>query len=133
MTLSNDKILIDQQIIDIKEMKENLDRKLEAKHIYWIAGFILTLFGLIVNLFVLAPITEIKEDFKFFKSEIKEELKSFKSEIKEELKSFKSEVREDLKEIKEELKIQSQRTDYLYQQNIEMFKEFKALTFELRK
>ncbi len=97
-------------------MKENLDS------MYWVAGFILTLFGLIVNLFVLAPITELKQD-----------LKSFKFEIREDLKDFKSEIREDLKEIKEDLKIQSQRTDYLYQQNIEMFKEFKALTFELRK
>ena len=74
MTLSNDKILIDQQIIDIKEMKENLDRKLESKHIYWIAGFILTLFGLIVNLFVLAPITELKIDSKGLKLEINHEL-----------------------------------------------------------
>ena len=77
--------------------------------------------------------SELKIDSKGLKLEINQELKSFKSEIREGLKEFKSEIREDLKEIKEDLKIQSQRTDYLYQQNIEMFKEFKALTFELKK
>lgn len=110
--ISNDgKIWLADKSIDIVEMEEKLNKKLEASNVYWVAGFILSIFGLLINWFVITPIQEFKSEFQEFKSEIKIELKN----------------------IEHKLEVQSERTDYLFEQNNKLFQEFLILSSELKK